>query len=46
MEDAASLKARLELMKNEGIKGIAALRLGRETPDVWPLIAEYNAQNR
>lgn len=46
MEDAASLKARLELMKNEGIKGIAAWRLGRETPDVWPLIAEYNAQNR
>ena len=46
MEDPASLKARLELMKNEGIKGIAAWRLGRETPDVWPIIAEYNATNR
>lgn len=46
MEDAASLKARLDLMKEEGIKGIAAWKLGRETSDIWPLIAEYNRENR
>ncbi|MBQ3795421.1 MAG: SH3 domain-containing protein [Butyrivibrio sp.] len=41
MEDAESIKAKLTAMKSNGIAGVAAWRLGYETPDIWDVIAEF-----
>jgi len=41
MEDAASIKAKLNLMSTFDIAGVACWKLGFETPDVWDEISEY-----
>ncbi len=41
MEDAASLEAKLQLMKDNKLAGTAGWRLGLETPDIWELIVKY-----
>jgi spore germination protein YaaH len=38
-EDSRSLKEKLTLMKEYGLRGFAAWRLGDEGPDFWPLVA-------
>ena len=42
LENAKSLRAKLDLLKAYEIAGIAAWKLGLETPDIWDLIEEYN----
>jgi len=37
-EDSRSLKEKLDLMEEFGLRGFAAWRLGDEGPDFWPLI--------
>lgn len=44
LEDAASIKVKLQVMQSQGIKGVASWKLGLETPDVWDVIAEYMAE--
>ncbi len=41
MEDAESIGAKLTAMKSSGIAGVAAWRLGYETPDIWDEIASF-----
>ena len=41
LEDAQSLEPRLKLMKDYGLAGTAAWRLGQETSDIWELILQY-----
>ncbi len=41
MEDAESIGAKLTAMKSNGIAGVAAWRLGYETPDIWDEIASF-----
>lgn len=41
LEDAKSLEAKLELMKENNLAGTAAWKLGFETPDIWELILKY-----
>lgn len=41
LEDAKSLEPRLKLMKDYGLAGTAAWRLGQETSDIWELILQY-----
>ena len=41
LEDAQSLEPRLKLMKDYGLAGTAAWRLGQETADIWELILQY-----
>ncbi len=41
MEDAESLKAKLAVMNQYGIAGVAHWKLGLETSDVWEIIGEY-----
>lgn len=41
MEDIDSLKAKLSVMENSGIAGVAEWCLGYDTPEVWDLIEEY-----
>lgn len=41
MEDAASLEAKLQLMKENKLAGTAGWRLGLETSDIWELIVKY-----
>lgn len=41
LEDAQSLEPRLKLMKEYGLAGTAAWRLGQETSDIWELIVQY-----
>ncbi|HEV2352405.1 MAG TPA: glycosyl hydrolase family 18 protein [Terriglobia bacterium] len=38
-EDSRSLKEKLSLMQQYGLRGFAAWRLGDEGPEFWPLIA-------
>lgn len=38
-EDSRSLKEKLSLMQEYGLRGFAAWRLGDEGPDFWPLLA-------
>lgn len=38
-EDSRSLKEKLSLMQEYGLRGFAAWRLGDEGPDFWPLVA-------
>ena len=41
LEDAASLEAKLQLMKDNNLAGTAAWKLGFETSDIWDLILKY-----
>lgn len=41
LEDAESLQAKLQLMKDYGLAGTAAWRLGQETSDIWDVILQY-----
>lgn len=41
MEDADSIKNRLSIIKNSDIAGVAAWRLGNETPDIWDYFEVY-----
>lgn len=41
LENYDSLKVKLDVMKTYDLAGVAAWKLGLETPDVWDLIAEY-----
>ncbi|MDE7429934.1 MAG: chitinase, partial [Lachnospiraceae bacterium] len=44
LEDAESIKVKLNIMEKYGIAGVAAWRLGFETADVWDVIEEYMNQ--
>lgn len=44
LEDADSIRVKLQVMQSQGIKGVASWKLGLETPDIWDVIAEYMAQ--
>ena len=41
LEDAESIKVKLNIMEKYEIAGVAAWRLGFETADVWDVIGEY-----
>ena len=41
LEDVDSIRVKLQVMQNQGIKGVAAWKLGLENPAVWDVIAEY-----
>ena len=41
LEDVSSLEPKLQLMKDYGLAGTAAWRLGQEEPEVWELILKY-----
>ena len=41
MEDAESLSAKLSVMKNKNIAGVAEWCLNYDTPEVWDVIGEY-----
>ena len=41
LEDEAALEAKLKLMKENGLAGTAAWRLGPEKSDTWELILKY-----
>ena len=41
MEDAESIKVKLNVMETNKIAGVAEWRLGYETPDIWDVIGEY-----
>ena len=41
LEDAESLKAKLQLMKDYGLAGTAAWRLGQESSGIWDVILQY-----
>ena len=41
MEDKDSIEAKLAVMKKYNIGGVAAWKLGYETPDIWNMIATY-----
>lgn len=41
LEDADSVKVKLNVMENYGIGGVAEWRLGFEKPEIWDVIGEY-----
>ena len=41
LENAASIKDKLDLMSGYELAGVGGWRLGQETKDIWPLIEEY-----
>lgn len=41
LEDAASLDVKLNVMRKYELGGVAAWKLGLETPDVWSILATY-----
>lgn len=41
LEDADSIKVKLNVMENYGIGGVAEWRLGFEKPEIWGVIGEY-----
>lgn len=41
LEDAASLEPKLKLIKDYGLAGSAAWRLGQEKSEIWDLILQY-----
>lgn len=41
LEDAESIKVKLNIMEKYDIAGVAAWRLGFETADIWDVIEEY-----
>lgn len=44
LEDADSIRVKLNIMQNYDIAGVAAWRLGHETANVWDVIEEYMNQ--
>jgi Predicted glycosyl hydrolase len=44
LEDLESIRVKLQVMKNQGIKGVASWKLGLETSAVWDVIADYMTQ--
>ncbi len=44
VEDAESIKAKLEVMRSKQIAGVAEWSLGLETADVWDVIEDYMKQ--
>ena len=44
IEDAESIEAKLEVMSEYDLAGVACWKLGMETEDVWDVIAAYLAQ--
>ena len=44
LEDAESIKVKLNIMEKYEIAGVAAWRLGFETADIWDVIEEYMNQ--
>lgn len=45
LEDDESIRVKLQVMQNQGIKGVASWKLGLETPSVWDAIEEYVTGN-
>ena len=41
LEDAKSMKLKLDATKENNLAGVAFWRLGYETPDIWDLVVEY-----
>ena len=41
LEDSRSVKAKLDVMKEYSLAGVACWKLGLESEDVWPVIGEY-----
>lgn len=41
LEDADSIRVKLNVMENYGIGGVAEWRLGFEKPEIWDVIGEY-----
>ncbi len=41
LEDTVSIEAKLKLMKEYNLAGVAAWSLGREDPSIWNLIIQY-----
>ena len=41
LEDADSIKVKLNVIENYGIGGVAEWRLGFEKPEIWDVIGEY-----
>ncbi|MBQ9991218.1 MAG: SH3 domain-containing protein [Lachnospiraceae bacterium] len=41
LEDAKSIETKLTVMKNYNLGGVAAWKLGFETPDIWTVIEAY-----
>jgi spore germination protein YaaH len=41
LEESRSLEEKLKLVRENHIAGIACWKLGLESSDVWPVIAEY-----
>lgn len=41
LEDADSIKTKLDLMESNNIAGVACWKLGLETADVWDVIGQY-----
>ena len=41
LEDADSVKVRLNVMDAAGVAGVASWKVGQETPDIWDLIEAY-----
>ncbi len=44
LEDADSIRVKLQVMQSQGIKGVASWKLGLEDSAVWDVIAEYVGQ--
>lgn len=44
LEDPESIRVKLQVMQNQGIKGVASWKLGIEDSAVWDVIAEYAGQ--
>ena len=44
VEDAESIRQKLDVMQAYGVKGVAEWRLQFETSDVWDVISDYMAQ--
>ena len=41
LEDADSIRVKLNVMENYGIGGVAEWRLGFEKPEIWDVVGEY-----
>ena len=41
LEDAESIRVKLNVMEANGIAGVACWKLGYEKPEIWDVIAEY-----
>ncbi|MDE7198788.1 MAG: SH3 domain-containing protein [Lachnospiraceae bacterium] len=44
LEDADSIRVKLNIMENYDVAGVAAWRLGQESVNVWDVIEEYMSQ--